>query len=107
MNYTYSVNNNTVYCFKTYAGKTVRGISKCHPEDEFNLDDGRKLARARCEHKISRKKLARANKIYLAALDFVNIAKLKLEKAQKYQDDALTQFLDTKAALEDAETSLK
>lgn len=51
-----------------YAGKTVRGIAKCHPNDEFNEKFGIDLAVARCNLKVAEKRMARANKRVMEAL---------------------------------------
>ena len=49
-----------VVAVSTYAGKIVRGVSKLTPGDEFDEVKGKKLAAARCNEKIARKRLARA-----------------------------------------------
>ena len=50
-----------VICVSHYAGKAVAGVAKCNIEtDFFDLETGKKLAAARCDVKIMKKKLQRA-----------------------------------------------
>ena len=60
--YKFITHDNEVIAISTYAGKTVRGIAKLHPQDTFNLENGKKLAAARCNEKIAAKRFARAVK---------------------------------------------
>ena len=52
--------NREVIAVSTYAGKPVRGVAKLTPGDNFDEEAGKKLAAARCNEKIARKRLARA-----------------------------------------------
>jgi len=63
-NYKYVVTPTKVIALSTYAGRTVRGIAKCHPNDTFDEEYGKKLAAARCNQKIAAKRYARAHKKY-------------------------------------------
>ena len=60
--YKFITHDNEVIAISTYAGKTVRGVAKLHPQDIFNLENGKKLAAARCNEKIAAKRFARAVK---------------------------------------------
>lgn len=56
--YKYQTDNKTiVVAISTYAGKTVRGIAKCDPEDAFDLEKGKELAALRCAKKIEKMRL--------------------------------------------------
>lgn len=59
--YRFVVTPNKVIALTSYAGKTVKGIAKCHPNDEFNEEIGKKIAAVRCNQKIAMKKLERSN----------------------------------------------
>lgn len=63
-NYKYVVTPTKVIALSTYAGRTVRGIAKCHPNDIFNEEFGKRLAAARCNEKIAEKRYNRARKKY-------------------------------------------
>ena len=63
-NYKYVVTPDKVIALSTFAGCTVRGIAKCHPNDDFDEEYGKKLAAARCNEKISAKRYARAQSKY-------------------------------------------
>jgi hypothetical protein len=84
----YTDGETKIIAISTYAGKTVRGIAKCAPGDQFNPEKGVELAEARCAEKISQKRLRRAHKKvaeaqadYLKALDF-------LERMKVYEKDS-------------------
>ena len=55
-----SVRCQCVVAIASYAGKPVKGVAKCHPEDEWNWEKGRDLAIARCAEKIAIKRANRA-----------------------------------------------
>lgn len=106
MNFVYNITDTKIVCIAKYAGRTVRGVAKCHPEDSFDLEKGRELARCRCEHKIAEKKLKRANMLTLTAFNNLHVANQEVSQATKYQDDALANLLETRAALASIEKSL-
>lgn len=82
-NYKYVVTPNKVIALSTYAGRTVRGIAKCHPNDTFNEDYGKALAAARCNQKVAAKRYARAQAEYNQLA--VEIKKFN-DRAQKVTD---------------------
>lgn len=49
-----------VIAVSSFAGQTVRGVAKCAPNDEFDLEYGKRLAAARCVAKIADKRMNRA-----------------------------------------------
>ena len=75
-----SVRCHCVKAISTYAGKTVAGYAKCHPDDEWNWEKGKELAIARCAAKIAKKRLARAT--------------IKVAEAQCIMDDAVCYLND-------------
>lgn len=57
----YTDGKSKVICVSHYAGKAVVGVAKCDVEnDSFDLEKGKKLAAARCDAKLMKKKLQRA-----------------------------------------------
>ena len=60
--YQFEVADNKVIATSMHAGKPVRGIAKCEPDDEFSLESGKLLAAARCNEKVYNKRLKRARK---------------------------------------------
>jgi hypothetical protein len=86
-NYTYSYiidkDNRTVTAISEYAGKPVKGIAKCSPEDVFNEDIGLKLAIARCKAKIADKQYKTTKEKVKRAQFLVSQANKRLEKARK------------------------
>lgn len=90
--YRFYTNGNRIIAVSTYAGKTVRGVAICHPEDNFNLETGKKLAAARCNEKIAAKRLDRASKKAMQAGLDVETAKKHLADMQEYYNDAYVAF---------------
>ena len=99
MTFTYSFSENRVYCMTFYAGKTVKGVAKRDPEDEFDLEVGKKLARARCEYKLRKKQLK--NK-----LKRCEIAQAELITAQNHARNAVIYKIEAEANLETARRAL-
>ena len=72
----------------TYAGKTVKGYAKCDPRDTFDAAKGEKLAAARCNKRIARKRLLSANAKVDAARKALVEAQARLDKMLSFQADA-------------------
>ncbi len=106
----YIVNNEEgqpykVIAVSTYAGKTVRGIAKCHPNDieHFDLKYGKKLAAARCAMKIAEKRLNRAIEKNVEAANACNQAYLHLLDMQHYLNDSNVKYYKTLSELQELE----
>lgn len=96
-NYRYIVTPNKVIALSSYAGRPVRGIAKCHPNDTFDVEYGKKLAAARCNYKIAVKRhkaaqdkyyklaaqLRELNTEFLRACDFLTDTAHKVDGAKK------------------------
>ena len=98
--------NNTIVCTTIYKGQMARGIAKCDPTDNFDLETGKKLAYLRCKQKFAHKKLKRANTAYSEAIAAEARAKNNLHKAADFLDDAVFQLSAAKRELEEFEKSL-
>ena len=93
----------TIAAASTYAGKTVKGYAKCDPNETFDEAKGKELAAARCNHKISAKRVARAAKKYLDATMAMQDAQVHLDAMRQYYMDAVDQFDEAVAELADLE----
>ena len=107
MTFTYSFAENRIYCMTYYAGKTVKGIAKRDPEDEFDLEVGKKLARARCEYKLRKKQLKNKIKRCEIAEEELMIAQNHARNAVIYKVEAEANLEAAKRALEEIEDSLR
>ena len=105
--YTYSVTDSKVYCMAYYAGKTVKGVSKCYPDDTFDLDTGKNLAKARCDFKLSKKRLKRALARLNEAVDRQKEAERALARCHKSVEELWAQYEFSRDALKEIETTLK
>ena len=84
----YLTSDNAVVAVSTYAGKTVKGVAKCSPNDTFSLEDGKALAAARCNLKISEKRRNRAaRKLEEARTALVDVVR-HLEDMERYYEDS-------------------
>ena len=63
-----------------YAGRTVKSVAHCHPDDNFDLERGKKVAKAKCEIKIGQIKVRNATEKFRTA------AKAADEADRKYND---------------------
>jgi hypothetical protein len=82
----------TIVAMSTFAGKTITGVARCDPKDEFVVKDGKKLAAARCSVKIAEKRVKRAEECYNFAVEAVKYWSDRLAKMKRYKDDAITAF---------------
>lgn len=98
--YTYYTTNNKVICVSSFAGKHVRGIAKCSPNDDFSLEKGKELARLRCDLKIAHKRVANADRLYTEAMNKLNVATNRAVKMQSYVADATGDLSAAEIALE-------
>ena len=89
----------TVTAASTYAGRTVKGYAKCDPRDNFSIEKGKELAAARCNLKISEKRLARASKKYLEAARDANEAVAYFERMKQYYMDSVDQVDEAAAEI--------
>jgi hypothetical protein len=80
--------NDTIVCTTIYKGKMVRGIAKCSPEDNFDIELGKKLAYLRCKKKFARKKLKHAHNAYKEAFLVEAKARTNLAKAAEFVNDS-------------------
>lgn len=96
--------NSTIICVSSFAGKTVKGRAKCHPNDDFNEDLGKELAKLRCDLKVADKRRAHAAKKALAAHHAANYAKAHSDKMWGYYRNADEEYHDAHYALRQFET---
>lgn len=75
-----------------YAGKTVRGIAKCSPQDNFDLDKGKALACARCTLKIAKKRKKRAAERIQEAKNTFQKAERELKRMHQYYADSCREY---------------
>lgn len=80
----YTNDNGMVIVVSTYAGKNIRGVAKCNPQDKFSQEIGEQIAQARCDLKIAEKRVKRAREKYDAAVAIFNRASAEVDKAAEY-----------------------
>lgn len=83
----------------SYAGKTVKGIAKCHPDDEYDEEKGIDLAIARCALKIAKKRVARASSLYEQSRKEYYDALVFLDEMNVYYVDAAEELAQAQEAL--------
>lgn len=94
--YKYFVNEkkHDVIAVSTYAGKTVKGVAKCDPRDEFDIQKGKDLAAARCAEKIANKRVARATKKVAEAEAQLIAAQKHFKRMNEYLSDSKEEAKD-------------
>ena len=97
----YSDGVRKVIAVSTFAGKPVRGVAVCAEDDEFDLEFGKKLAKARCDVAVARKRLNRAYDKYDEALEARRAANAHYEDMLDYVWDAKTAEVKYVTALEE------
>lgn len=76
-----------------YAGQIVKSVAHCHPDDEFDLDKGKAVAKAKCEVKVGQIKVRNATDKYRAAAKAADDAEEKYRAMKQYYIDSVD-FLD-------------
>lgn len=107
--YTYFVadKQKKVVAVSTYAGKIVCGVAKCDPRDEFSVEDGKKLAAARCAVKIAKKRNANANAQKKRAYNELVEKQYRLQKMNDYVADSQAALNEANNELATIEASMK
>lgn len=95
-----------VIVLSKYAGKDVRGIAKCSPNDKFDIETGRVLATLRCDEKVAWKRYQRAQKKVAEAREEVRIATNWLNEMEDYLTRSMTEYNDVVDKLHSFEANL-
>lgn len=98
--YRYINSGNTVVAISSFAGKTVKGVAKCDPEDTFSLEAGKELAAARCNRKITTKRKKCAKVKLDNAIKALEEAKANYEFMDKYYRESVLRDKIAKADLD-------
>lgn len=97
--YKYYITDKKVIAVSSYAGKSVRGIAKCSPNDEFDVEFGKKLATARCDFKVAELRYKRACKRNKEAEMFFKFYSDYLENMNQYRKDSFIRMMDSEDEL--------
>lgn len=82
------------------AGKTIKGVAKCSPEDEFDVEKGKKLAAARCNAKVTERRRKRAAADYDEIVTLINELEAYKEKKANIYTKAASEAYKAKVTLE-------
>lgn len=88
----HNTTNGIIVCTTIYKGQIIRGIAKCSPEDNFDIETGKKLAYLRCKRKFTHKKLKRAQAVYFDAARAYAKAKYDFNTAHEFVEDVEIQL---------------
>ena len=91
---------NKIIVVSHYAGKAVKGYAKCSPVDTFSYETGKDLATLRCDEKIAKKRIKRAQMRLAEAQEAFSAAQKQLLDMQSY-------LTESKAELTTIQTTLK
>ena len=86
--YKFAYVGNIVIAITSYAGKTVKAYAKCHSTDTFDREFGEKLAMARANVKVAKKRAARAKQKRAEAVRILAQAQMHMSKMDNYVDDS-------------------
>lgn len=85
---------NLTIAISTFAGKPVKGMAKCNPDDHYDEAYGRALAVARCNLKVASRRVKSAiqkhdaayNKLIAALKEFDNVTDYKNRAYAAYNE---------------------
>ena len=99
--YKFYIGPGKVVAVSSYAGRRVRGVAKCSPEDRFDIERGKKLAAARCALKIAEKRKQRAQReVVLAHENYAKAAKRE-QDMNKYYIDANNAIIECRRVIKE------
>jgi hypothetical protein len=90
--YKFYKSDNKIIALSSFAGKTVKGVAKCDPEDTFSVEFGEKLAAARCNRKIASKRVKSADKKFKEATEAYERAQKQYEFMLSYYSESLKRY---------------
>ena len=82
------------------AGKTIKGIAKCSPEDEFDVEKGKELAAARCNVKVTERRKKRAATEYDEIVTLINELERYKEKKSNIYTKAANEAYQARVSLQ-------
>lgn len=91
----------------TFAGKRVKGVAVCHINDAYDKEFGDKLAKARCDHAISTKRVRRINETLDWYKKFMKNVYEGFLKTEVAVDKAADRFFETKEIVENIVSQTK
>ena len=96
-----------VIVLSKYAGKDVRGVAKCSPNDRFDLETGETLAKLRCDEKVAWKRLQRAQRKVAEAREEVRVATEFFDQMNDYLQRSIIEYDEAVSSLGNYERSLE
>lgn len=87
--YKFYFGNGKVIAVSTYAGRIVKGVAKCDPSDNFDIEKGKQLAAARCNAKVAAKRVKRAQSELEKAVNEFSKINSKVSAMNDYFIDAI------------------
>lgn len=88
-----------VVAVSRHAGRTVKGYAKCDPDDEFDLEIGKRLAAARCNATVIAKKQKTAHERLMFASDVLDEAKDFYKFSQTKVQGLVDELAEAEAAI--------
>jgi hypothetical protein len=106
-NYKFYKSDNKIIAISSFAGKKVKGVAKCDPEDTFSVEFGEKLAAARCDKKVAFKRVKSANAKLLEAAAEFEAAQKKLKYMTDYYGDSLRRLKESEDSIKELLDSIE
>lgn len=95
-----------ILALSTYGGKVVKGTAKCDTNDVYDEENGKKLAAARCNARVAKKRVRRASEQLREAKAAYDAAKDRLEKMSQYLEESIEEENQAKLDVEAILTSI-
>lgn len=104
--YNFYKTKNKVICVSSYAGKTIRGVAKCAPNDTFDEEKGKRLAQLRCDLKVAAARVRNAEAKMNEAEKSLADAEVRFDNMCAYYEDASNTWDELVVELEEFQDSL-
>ena len=83
-----------IIAVSSYAGRKVKGKAVCSPDDKFDEEIGKKLAKLRCDVKVDEKRVKRASEERDFYMGILCELEFLLDKNEEYLSDSLDRLLE-------------
>lgn len=100
VNYRYYFFNGKTVAVSSFAGKAVRGVSKCDPRDTYNVEYGKQLAEKRCDYKVAKRRHKWASDRLIELAECQEYINKEYKRALEYYNKSIDELNETKKALE-------
>lgn len=105
--YKYYESPNIVVAVRNFGNKKIKGVAKCSPNDQFDIEIGKALASLRCEKKMAKEKLKEATFEFEVTEKMLLKLLRQFNKSKTYMTKCKDNYNEIVNSLEEFENKLR